>query len=64
MNGLVRVRQEQIGDDFEDGAILFTTVDATNEEEVNLNNFVLSYIDCQDDQTGVVANGAYADQLD
>jgi hypothetical protein len=63
MNGLVRVRQEEIGN-YDDGGALFTFVDATDEEEVNLENFVLTYIDSDDDVTGVAMNAAYAHLLD
>jgi hypothetical protein len=61
---MVTVRQEEIGV-YEDGGVLFTHVHQDGEmtAEFNMNDFVLSYIDSEDDAMGVVANAAYSDQL-
>lgn len=59
--GMIKVRQEQIGD-YEMGGALFTLLNTTDEgDECNLNNFVLTYIDSDDDAMGVVVNAAFAE---
>lgn len=64
MNNLVTLRQEMIGD-YEMGGALFTLLHTDGEmtEEFNLHDFILTYIDSDDDVMGVVVNAAFADQL-
>lgn len=61
---MITFRQEEIGN-YEEGGVLFTHLHQDGEmtAEFNMNDFVLTYIDSEDQAMGVVANAAYSDQL-